>query len=129
MLILYGDGGYWTNYYIFDIDKGLSAKIYGTLEEILMRILKDLGFNVELRKKMIGKGDREIEVDIWSCKNWNKKVDCEIVNQEINKVQNLYPVPHLKIFIAKSLMPDAKRQLKRNGFFIIELGEKAKEKK
>jgi hypothetical protein len=108
------------------------------LEGIVAEALKSLGFNVQTNVKLPAKGG-DIEVDVWgvkgvggaqfrvyvSCKNWDKDVDRTVVDQEFGRVLQLYQLPHLRILVAKSLTEPAKKAAFDDGFFVVELGEKA----
>jgi len=108
------------------------------LEGIVAEALKSLGFAVRTNVKLPAKGG-DVEVDVWafknvggaqfrvyaSCKNWDKDVDRAIVDQEFGRVLQLYQLPHLRIFVAKGLTEPARKTAFDDGFFVIELGEKA----
>jgi hypothetical protein len=69
------------------------------LESIVASVLRDLGFNVQTNVELPAKGG-EIEVDVWatknagglqfrvyvSCKNWNRDVDRQLIDQEFGRV-------------------------------------------
>ncbi|WP_048191677.1 restriction endonuclease [Pyrolobus fumarii] len=112
------------------------------LEEIVASVLQELGFDVKVDRKMDAKGAQaKIEVDVWaekrvgdsrfkiyvSCKNWNKDDDSRVVYEEFGRTSSLLDVPHLRILIVKSMNSQAKKMADANGFFVIELGEKATE--
>jgi hypothetical protein len=108
------------------------------LEGIVAEALKSLGFTVQTNVKIPAKGG-DIEVDVWgvksiggaqfrvyvSCKNWDKDVDRTVVDHEFGRVLQLYQLPHLRILVVKSLTEPARKAAFDNGFFVIELGEKA----
>jgi hypothetical protein len=108
------------------------------LEGIVAEALKSLGFTVQTNVKIPAKGG-DIEVDVWgvksiggaqfrvyvSCKNWDKDVDRTVVDHEFGRVLQLYQLPHLRILVVKSLTEPARKVAFDNGFFVIELGEKA----
>jgi len=108
------------------------------LESIVAEALKALGFTTHINVKLPAKGG-EIEVDVWavknvggaqfriyvSCKNWNRDVDRTVVDQEFGRVLQLYQSPHLRILVVRSLTEPAKKAAFDDGFFVIELGEKA----
>lgn len=62
-----------------------------------------------------------------SCKNWNRDVDRPVVDEEFGRVFNLQEVPHLRILVVKSMTGPAKGVAEADGFFVIELREKATE--
>jgi hypothetical protein len=109
------------------------------LEGIVAEALKNLGFSVvQTNVKLPAKGG-DIEVDVWgvkavsgaqfrvyvSCKNWDRDVDRQVVDQEFGRVLQLYQLPHLRILVVKSLTEPARKAAFDDGFFVIELGEKA----
>jgi len=108
------------------------------LEGIVARVLEDLGFKVQTDAKLRAKGG-EIEVDDWaekrvgdlvfrvyvSCKNWDRDVDRQVVDQEFGRVLQLDNMPHLRVLVVKSLTDPARKAALDDGFFVIELGEKA----
>jgi hypothetical protein len=108
------------------------------LESIVASVLRDLGLNVQTNVKLPAKGG-EIEVDVWatknvgglpfrvyvSCKNWNRDVDRQVIDQEFGRVLQLDQLPHLRILVVRSLTEPAKKAALDDGFFVIELGEKA----
>jgi hypothetical protein len=108
------------------------------LEGIVAEALKNLGFTVQTDVKLPAKGG-DIEVDVWgvksiggaqfrvyvSCKNWDKDVDRTVVDHEFGRVLQLYQLPHLRILVVKSLTEPARKAAFDDGFFVIELGEKA----
>jgi hypothetical protein len=109
------------------------------LEEIVTYVFRDLGFSVIPNRRSPSKTGSQIEVDVWawkkvdnikfsvyvSCKNWNKPIDRQVIDEETGRVMNLREVPQLKIIIAKQVSKQAKDLAEANGFVIIELGEKA----
>jgi len=108
------------------------------LENIVAKALRSLGFNVQTNFKLLAKGG-EVEVDVWatksvggaqfrvyaSCKNWDRDVDRQVVDQEFGRVLQLYQLPHLRILVVKSLTEPARRAAFDDGFFVVELREKA----
>lgn len=108
------------------------------LESIVAEALRNLGFIAQTNVKLPAKGG-DIETDVWavkniggaqfrvyvSCKNWDKDVDRQVVDQEFGRVLQLYQLPHLRILVVKSLTEPAKKAAFDDGFFVIELGEKA----
>jgi hypothetical protein len=108
------------------------------LEGIVAEALKNLGFTVQTDVRLPAKGD-DIEVDVWgvksvggaqfrvyvSCKNWDRDVDRTFVDHEFGRVLQLNQLPHLRILIVKSLTEPARKAAFDDGFFVIELGEKA----
>jgi len=108
------------------------------LESIVAEALRNLGFIAQTNVKLPAKGG-DIETDVWavkniggaqfrvyvSCKNWDKDVDRQVVDQEFGRVLQLYQLPHLRILVVKSLTEPAKKVAFDDGFFVIELGEKA----
>jgi len=108
------------------------------LEGIVAQVLKDLGFNVQTDAKLRAKGG-EVEVDVWakkmvgdlefriyvSCKNWDRDVDRQVVDQEFGRVLQLDNMPHLRVLVVKSLTDPARKAALDDGFFVIELGERA----
>jgi len=106
------------------------------LESIVAEVLSALGFTVQT--KLPAKGG-DVEVDVWgiknvkgaqfrvyvSCKNWDKDVDRTVIDQEFGRVLQFYQLPHLRILVVKSLTEPAKKAAFDDGFFTIELGEKA----
>jgi hypothetical protein len=109
------------------------------LEEIVTYVFWDLGFGVVPNWKSLSKTGSPIEVDVWawkkvdnikftvyvSCKNWNKPIDRQVIDEETGRVINLREMPHIKIIIAKQVGEQAKRLAEANGFVVIELREKA----
>jgi hypothetical protein len=124
--------------------KVISGKFTGlkpsreVLEGIVAEVLKSLGFSVQTNVKLPAKGG-DIEVDVWgikavggtqfrvyvSCKNWDRDADRQVVDQEFGRVLQLYQLPHLRILVVKSLTEPARKAAFDDGFFVIELGEKA----
>jgi len=108
------------------------------LEDIVARVLQDLGFSVKIARK-----EEKIELDVQgekrikdlefkiysSCKNQDKDnpVDSDTVKKEIGRVVQLPYKPHLKMFIASFIKDSAKDEASRNGFLVIEIGEKVRE--
>lgn len=112
------------------------------LECVVAEALKSLGFtSVQTNVNKSAKMGASIEVDVWaekrvgdsrfkvyvSCKNWNRDVNRSIVDEEFGRVLNLLEVPHLRILIVRSISEPAKKVAEADGFFVIELGEKASE--
>jgi uncharacterized protein YeeX (DUF496 family) len=108
------------------------------LESIVAEALKGLGFAVQTDVRLPAKGG-DIEVDVWatrnigvaqfrvyvSCKNWDRDVDRTVIDHEFGRVLQLYQLPHLRILVVKSLTEPARKAAFDDGFFVIELGEKA----
>jgi hypothetical protein len=108
------------------------------LEGIVAEALRNLGFSVQTNVRLPAKGG-DIEVDVWgvksiggaqfrvyvSCKNWDKDVDRTVIDHEFGRVLQLYQLPHLRILVVKSLTESARKAAFDDGFFVIELGEKA----
>ena len=108
------------------------------LEDIVARVLQDFGFSVKIARK-----EEKIELDVQgekrikdaefkiysSCKNQDKDnpVDSDTVKKEIGRVVQLPYKPHLKMFIASFIKDSAKDEASRNGFLVIEIGEKVRE--
>lgn len=111
------------------------------LELIVAKALQALGFEVRTNVWKPARRGASIEVDVWaekrvgdtkfkvyvSCKNWNRDVDRSVVDEEFGRVFNLQEVPHLRILVVKSMSRPAKEVAEADGFFVIELGEKATE--
>ena len=109
------------------------------LERIVALALKALGFQVWTNVRKIARKGASVEVDVWaekrvgdtrfkayvSCKNWNRDVDRSVVDEEFGRVFNLQEVPHLRILVVKSMSKPAKEVAEADGFFVIEVGEKA----
>jgi hypothetical protein len=108
------------------------------LEGIVAGALKSLGFAAQTNVRLPAKGG-DIEADVWavkgvggsqfrvyvSCKNWDKDVDRQVIDHEFGRVLQLYQLPHLRILVAKSLTEPARKAAFDDGFFVIELGDKA----
>jgi len=108
------------------------------LESIIADVLRDLGFNVVTNTKMEARRGGQIEVDVYatkwvsgtkfsiyvSCKNWDKKVGRDVIDEEFGRVNNLKKTPHLKIIVAKELTDPAREAAQTDGFMVIGLGEK-----
>jgi len=108
------------------------------LEGIVAEALKNLGFSVQTNVKLPAKGG-DIEVDVWgvksvgnaqfrvyvSCRNWDRDIDRTFVDHEFGRVLQLNQLPHLRILVVKSLTESARKAAFDDGFFVIELGEKA----
>jgi len=108
------------------------------LEDIVAQALRALGFRAQTNFRLPAKGG-DVEVDVWatksvggaqfrvyaSCKNWDKDVDRHVVDHEFGRVLQLHQLPHLRILVVKSLTEPAKKAAFDDGFFVIELGEKA----
>jgi hypothetical protein len=109
------------------------------LEKIMTSVFKGLGFTVEPNYRPPARKGSQIEVDVWawkmvdntkfsvyvSCKNWDKRIGSQVINEETGRVMNLSDIPQVKIIIAKEVNDDAKELAKANGFVVIELKEKA----
>jgi hypothetical protein len=109
------------------------------LESIVAQVLRSLGFQVWVNRRMPARRGAPIEVDVWaekraggskfkvyvSCKNWNRDVDRSVVDEEFGRVFNLQEVPHLRVLVVKSMTKPAKEVADADGFYVIELGEKA----
>jgi hypothetical protein len=109
------------------------------LEGIVASVFEDLGFNVILNAMREARKGSPVEVDVWawkkvagtrfsvyvSCKNWNRMIDRQVINNEIGRVHNLRELPQLKVIIAKEANGPAKETAEADGFVIIELGKKA----
>jgi hypothetical protein len=108
------------------------------LEGIVAEALRGLGFSVQTNVKLPAKGG-DIEVDVWgvksvgnaqfrvyvSCRNWDRDIDRTFVDHEFGRVLQLNQLPHLRILVVKSLTESARKAAFDDGFFVIELGEKA----
>jgi len=108
------------------------------LESIVAEVLKAFGFSTQTNSKLPAKGG-DVEVDVWatknvggaqfgiyvSCKNWDKDVDRQMIDHEFGRVLQLYQLPHLRILVVRSLTEPARKAAFDDGFFVIELGEKA----
>jgi len=108
------------------------------LEGIVAEALKSLGFTVQTNIRLPAKGG-DIEADVWgvksvgnaqfrvyvSCKNWDRDVDRTFIDHEFGRVLQLNQLPHLRILVVKSLTEPARKAAFDDGFFVIELGEKA----
>jgi hypothetical protein len=108
------------------------------LEGVVARVLRDLGFNVQTNVRLPARGG-EVEVDVWafksiggsqfrvyvSCKNWDRDVDRHVVDQEFGRILQLDYMPHLRVLVVRSLTEPARKATLDNGFFVVELGEKA----
>jgi hypothetical protein len=108
------------------------------LEGVVARVLRDLGFNVQTNVRLPARGG-EVEVDVWafksvggsqfrvyvSCKNWDRDVDRHVVDQEFGRVLQLDYMPHLRVLVVRSLTEPARKAALDDGFFVVELGEKA----
>jgi len=124
--------------------EAVSGRFFGVkpsrevLESVVAEALRSLGFSVQTDVRLPAKGG-DIEVDVWgvksvgnaqfrvyvSCKNWDKDVDRTVVDQEFGRVLQLNQLPHLRIFVVKSLTEPARKAAFDDGFFVIELREKA----
>ena len=102
--------------------EAVSGRFFGVkpsrevLESVVAEALRSLGFSVQTDVRLPAKGG-DIEVDVWgvksvgnaqfrvyvSCKNWDKDVDRTVVDQEFGRVLQLNQLPHLRIFVVKSL--------------------------
>jgi hypothetical protein len=108
------------------------------LEGIVAEALRGLGFATQTNVRLPAKGG-DIEVDVWgvksvgnaqfrvyvSCKNWDRDVDRTVVDHEFGRVLQLYQLPHLRILVVRSLTEPARKAAFDDGFFVIELGDKA----
>jgi len=109
------------------------------LESIVAQALRALGFTVQTNVRKLARRGASIEVDVWaekrvgdarfkvyvSCKNWNRDVDRSVVDEEFGRVFNLQEVPHLRVLVVKSMSRPAKEVAEADGFFVIELSERA----
>ena len=108
------------------------------LEEITAKVFRDLGFSVTKNaKREARRGMREVDVWAWkdvagarfsvyvSCKNWDKAIEKDVVDEEMGRILSLKELPQLKVIIAKQLTSPAKEVAEVSGFLVIELGEKA----
>jgi len=108
------------------------------LESIVAEALRSLGFHAQTNVKLPAKGG-EVEIDVWatksvgrselrvyvSCKNWDRDVGKKVVDGELGRVLQLHQSPHLKVLVVKRLTEPARKAALDDGFFVIELGEKA----
>lgn len=118
------------------------------LEDIVARVLQDLGFSVKICDKVkiynrITRKEEKIELDVQgekiikdtifivysSCKNQDKDnpVDSDTVKKEIGRIVQLPFKPHLNMLVASFIKDSAKDEASRNGFLVIEIGEKVRE--
>jgi hypothetical protein len=121
-----------------------SEKLSGSiLERTVAEVFRDLGFSdVIPNYRSKSKAGSPVEVDVWawkqvdddinftvyvSCKNWDKPIGREVIDEETGRVMNLDKLPNLKIIIASGMNQDAKKLAEANGFLVIELGKKATE--
>jgi hypothetical protein len=121
-----------------------SEKLSGRiLEGIVADVFRDLGFSdAILNRRSKSRAGSPVEVDVWawkqvdnyinftvyvSCKNWDKPIGREVIDEETGRVMNLDKLPNLKVIIASGVNPDAKKLAEANGFLVIELGKKATE--
>jgi len=109
------------------------------LERIVAEVLGDLGFNVKTNARVPARRGGLLEVDVWavkragdstfrvyvSCKNWDRDVDRSVVDEEFGRVLNLREIPHLRILVVKSMTGPAREIAEADGFYVVELGEKA----
>jgi hypothetical protein len=109
------------------------------LEGIIASVFEDLGFIISTNVKREARRGSPIEVDVWawktvagtrfsvyvSCKNWDKPIDRQVIDEEIGRIHNLRELPQLKVIIAKEATSPAKKAAEADGFIIIELGKKA----
>ncbi|AEM38498.1 hypothetical protein Pyrfu_0629 [Pyrolobus fumarii 1A] len=123
---------------ISDVTSGV-IRAREDLEHVVARALRALGFQVWVNVRKAARRGAAIEVDVWaekrisdtrfkvyvSCKNWNRDVDRSVVDEEFGRVFNLQEVPHLRILVVKSMSRPAKEVAEADGFFVIEVGEKA----
>jgi hypothetical protein len=108
------------------------------LEGIVAEALRGLGFAAQTNVRLPAKGG-DIEVDVWavknvggaqfrvyvSCKNWDRDVDRQVVDQEFGRVLQLYQLPHLRVLVVRSLAEPARKAVFDDEFFVVELGERA----
>jgi hypothetical protein len=121
-----------------------SEKLSGSiLERTVAEVFTDLGFSdVIPNYRSKSKAGSPVEVDVWawkqvddntnftvyvSCKNWDKPIGREVIDEETGRVMNLDKLPNLKIIIASGVNQDAKKLAEANGFLVIERGKKATE--
>jgi hypothetical protein len=113
------------------------------LERTVAEVFRDLGFSVVIPNwRSKSRAGSPVEVDVWaqkqvddntnftvyvSCKNWDKPIGREVIDEETGRVMNLDKLPKLKIIIASGVNQDAKKLAEANGFLVIELGKKATE--
>jgi hypothetical protein len=104
----------------------------------LREVIAKYHYRVQINVKLPAKGG-DVEVDVWgvkavggaqfrvyvSCKNWDRDVDRQVIDHEFGRVQNMLVMPHLRILVVKSLTEPARKVAFDDGFFVIELGEKA----
>ena len=109
------------------------------LESITADVLRTLGFNVQVNRRIRLKSGTEGEVDVYAfrrvgdipfriwveCKNWNRQVDLKEIQAFHDKIINSQESPHIAIFIAKDYTKPAKQEAISSGIFLISLGEKA----
>jgi len=122
-----------------EVTRGVYPPSRELLESIVAKVLKDLGFNVKTNARIPARGGGSLEVDVWavkragdstfrvyvSCKNWDRDVDRSVVDEEFGRVLNLQEVPHLRILVVKSMTGPAREAAEADGFYVVELGEKA----
>lgn len=115
------------------------APSHEILRDIVADVLRNFGFDVLSGVEMETRQGGEIEVDVYatkwigntrfsvyvSCKNWDKKVKRNFIDEEFGRVINLKEIPHLKVIVARELTELARKVAQADGFMIIELGEKA----
>jgi hypothetical protein len=98
------------------------------LERTVAEVFRDLGFSVVIPNwRSKSKAGSPVEVDVWaqkqvddntnftvyvSCKNWDKPIGREVIDEETGRVMNLDKLPNLKIIIASGVNQDAKNWLK-----------------
>ncbi|MEM2288472.1 MAG: restriction endonuclease [Sulfolobales archaeon] len=109
------------------------------LESIASSVLKDLSFKVYTNVRMDARTGSPIEVNVWaekdvgpmkfsvyvSCKNWDRKIDRSVVDEEFGRTMNLRDQPQLKVIVAKRLSEPAKEVAISDGFLVIELRKRA----
>lgn len=71
-------------------------------------------------------GDHTFTIYV-SCKNWNEQVKVKVVREEVGKIMQLTPIPHVKVLVASYLTKSAKDEALANGFIVVETGGKATE--
>jgi len=109
------------------------------LEGIVAEALKNFGFSVQTNVKLPAKGG-DIEVDVWVLRllvglslgfMYRVRIGIETLTDKL-LIKNLggfyricWSMPHLRILVVKSLTEPARKVAFDDGFFVIELGEKA----
>ena len=111
------------------------------LEGIVAKVLEDLGFHARVNDRRPSRVGSDVEVDVWaekvvgnkkfsvyvSCKNWNSDVDRSTVDEEFGRAMNLREIPTLRLLVVGGISEPAKEVARADGFFVIELGEAARE--